>query len=449
MVGLSSAFHLLSVGCVNDNEGKDFIVVFMQNAQSTTGLNLQINPTYVKSTKITASITSPGKLVPSSTTPFINTNVDLQGGACPLLASLAFNLLYIIVLININTDLIYCTGIAASVAIPNDMMLSASQKSGVGIRVQTTQDVGVFGLSRVPNSCDGFMALPTATLGMEYYTVSFYPTSVKTEVVIVATEASTTVTVRLPDSTGVNDVLIPNDNVMKKGGQTFNVALNAYEALQFQSQGDLTGTKITADKKIAVLSGNVDTAVRMGQAQQEDTSHLMEQMVEVKSWGRLFFLVKFPGRSIKDSVKIITQEASTKVRIDGGGTGGSEFTILRDGDFVTWDVLPGKMLWIEADKDILVAQFALSRQVTDVNNDPAMMLVPPSGQWKPVYTFSTGRSAHAGQTHYMMLVIEDSRKTRLVYNEQPLATQVWTTFLNTPKQYVGSSVVIAPGKKNE
>ena len=337
------------------------------------------------------------------------------------------------------------SGIAAVATIPNELMASGATLDRRGIRVTASDNFGLFGLSRIQGSCDGFMAFPTASLGKEYYAVAYSPARVATQVGIVATADSTVCTVRLPKGTGVNDVLLPNDPVVKVGGTSFTITLQSYGVSQFQSSGDLTGTRVTCDKAVGVSSGNVDGHVRVGQSRQETTSNMVGQMTETGTLGLEHYICHFPGRTLNDIIKIVTTEANTKVTITGTNVNHVS-TISSEGTYVTWQLPTSECIAVVGDKKILVAQFALSGQITESNSNPLMLVVPAASQWRAVYTFSTGRSGHIGQTHYMMLIIEESRTTKLVYNKVGLTLTNWKLFANTAKRYQGNQMVISPGK---
>ena len=65
---------------MNNNEGNDFVVMFPQNKATQTDMVQQLYLTYLKSTKITASVSSPGQLNTQNSAPVINAQVELQGG---------------------------------------------------------------------------------------------------------------------------------------------------------------------------------------------------------------------------------------------------------------------------------------------------------------------------------------------------------------------------------
>lgn len=61
---------------------------------------------------------------------------------------------------------------------------------------------------------------------------------------------------------------------------------------------------------------------------------------------------------------------------------------------------------VTADKPILVAQLAKSGLETETNKDPALMIIPPTTQWRPLYTFTTGRMAVDDFQHFVLVAIQ-------------------------------------------
>ena len=334
------------------------------------------------------------------------------------------------------------TGTDNVVAIPDSLMMSGSDRQPFGIRVQATGNIGVFAMNRIPGSCDGLMALPVSSLGKSYFAMCYYPARLKTQIAIVGSEASTVVTITLPTKHGVNDVLVPGDPNPKFGGQTFTVNVNAYEVVQLQSAGDLTGTRVESDKNIGLISGNVDTHVRLANTDQVDTSHLAEQMLPLDTWGKTYYIVPFPGRAQGDLIRMVVKEASTQVTVDNAAP-----VIVTDvGDLYSYKMANtvGPIV-ITSDKDMLLAQFALSQSPASSDKDPAMMVVAPAQQWRPMYTFSTGRSSASGQTHYMLIVIEAARLSLLQHNKVNVDISGWVTFPAPDNAFVGKAVPISPG----
>ena len=84
--------------------------------------------------------------------------------------------------------------------------------------------------------------------------------------------------------------ITPSDRT--KGGKDpnvpFTIMLNAGESYQVQASiadGDMTGSHILADKKIAVFGGDSWTQVPMSCGTRDN---LLEQMYPVSTWGKQF-----------------------------------------------------------------------------------------------------------------------------------------------------------------
>ena len=60
-----------------------------------------------------------------------------------------------------------------------------------------------------------------------------------------------------------------------------------------QTFGDLTGTHIDSDRDVVVYSGNIFTNVNG-----TSRDHLVDQMLPVHTWGRLFVTVPIPNRLV-------------------------------------------------------------------------------------------------------------------------------------------------------
>ena len=62
---------------------------------------------------------------------------------------------------------------------------------------------------------------------------------------------------------------------------------------QVQTLGDLTATHIDSDRDVVVYSGNMFTSVNG-----TSRDHLVDQMLPVHTWGRLFVTVPIPYRLV-------------------------------------------------------------------------------------------------------------------------------------------------------
>lgn len=71
--------------------------------------------------------------------------------------------------------------------------MTGNSLTSQGIYLSSDVDLVVFGINKEEFSADGFLALPTKSLGYEYYTVSYARPTVKTQFGIAATMDNTEV----------------------------------------------------------------------------------------------------------------------------------------------------------------------------------------------------------------------------------------------------------------
>ncbi len=154
---------------------------------------------------------------------------------------------------------------------------------GVHVTTDAGALVNVYGLSRVRQTSDGFLALPTEALGTGYFIQSYanvqtgVPSLNGSQFAIVATAPGATLVVITPSSvTGAHDSGVPYSITLTQG-QTYQLR-NTYGA-----PSDLSGTFVHSDKPIAVFSGH-----RCANVQSVDAfycDYLVEQLLPIKRWG--------------------------------------------------------------------------------------------------------------------------------------------------------------------
>ena len=104
----------------------------------------------------------------------------------------------------INQDVVLPKNQKLKITLPNYLRLSTGTVEKKGLRVESDQDIVVFGMNRVSGKCGGFMAIPEDALGSEYYGTSFRPESTPAlgtkvgELAVVSIEPATTITFEFP-----------------------------------------------------------------------------------------------------------------------------------------------------------------------------------------------------------------------------------------------------------
>lgn len=272
-----------------------------------------------------------------------------------------------------------------------------------GIRVVAGKPVTVSVLSSKRYSADGFVAIPTDLWGTEYRHLCFYDFKEDSDwgsgFIVVAKDDNTSVVVRLQGVSYGGAVATTKGG--RKLGESFSVTLQRGQTYMVMGDGktqgvfDLSGTRITANKPIGLLSFHQRTMV----PSRIDTNNngrdcLSEMMTPVSAWSREYVSVELNRDTNNgDFFRVMAAEDNTSFRCEYTDfqtekTYVWEGLLPRAGDFAeketTWPPVPairGRAVW-KADKPIMVMQYAYSAEWDDrINWDPMMMRVIPVEQF--------------------------------------------------------------------
>ena len=270
-----------------------------------------------------------------------------------------------------------------------------------GIHVVSTEPIGVYGLSQVKYTSDGFLGLPTESLAREYIVASYpnvhtgVPELNGTQFAVVATEPLTTLSIT------PSFVTPPHDN-----GFAFTLVLtNVGDVYQLRNTNDapadLTGTIIESDKPVAVFSGHQVANVNSSEVFFAD--YIVEQLPPVRRWGREFFPVYSEGRLKGDTFRVIASADNTEVEIDG-----TTVANLDRGEFYE-TVITTVSAHVKTSRRSLLMQYANSSDFDGVvKSDPFMTLVPARPHFSTQHVFCT---APAGfEKHYINVVVPVAAK---------------------------------------
>ena len=101
--------------------------------------------------------------------------------------------------------------------------------------------------------------------------------------------------------------------------------------------------------------------------------------------------------------------------------------------------------YIQTNKPVLVAQFIKGSTAAAESKDPAMLVLSPTAQLRPQYTFSTVRTDDLDFKHYLMVVIEQTKLSRLQLDKTIVDQSGWTVFPGTNPTMVGKAIEIETG----
>ncbi len=246
----------------------------------------------------------------------------------------------------------------------------------VGIQLTAALPVSVYIHQYNDYRSEATVVLPISSLGNEYYTMTYEGINqtngiFPSEFLIVGTENETMITITVADETGQS----------KPEGSNFTIQLDAGETFQVQARlgtGDLTGSHVIADKKIAVFGGNRWTEVPTGCNARDN---LLEQMYPLSTWGKKF--VTIPNAKVShDIYRILASEDNTTVDVIGSTT---QTYFLNAGEFAEY--AKSEATFVVANNPIQVAQFLVGSQCNGHSlGDPSMVLLNSVEQTRDTVT---------------------------------------------------------------
>ena len=275
-------------------------------------------------------------------------------------------------------------GAVTTVVLPLDAEIgfTSDRVSGKGVHVTANAPVAVYGISRVPESTDAFLALPVDLLGTSHVVLGYQnldlnpgvdETFPATQFAIVAPDDGTAVTITPSVTSAGHPAGVPFV-VNLAMGQTYLLQHSGLEP------GDLSGTTIVANHPVAVFGGHA--AANIPSPATGFADFLAEQLPPASTFGRQFVTAPLATRSGGDTFRFLAAADGTTVSVDGVAV-----ATLDRGAF--HEQLINGAAHITADGPILVAQYANSANFDGAAGDPFMMLVPAVDQFLSRYTVAS------------------------------------------------------------
>lgn len=296
------------------------------------------------------------------------------------------------------------------------------------IHLTAENDVSIIVVNSKCSSSDTYYAYCTESLGKSYHLVSFGSggqTTYRSEFGVIATEDSTILEITPTRST----------NWFKKG-KISRITLKKGQVLLSNSSStaelniDLTGTLISANKKIALLSGHESLWVPENFG---NSNYVCEQMVPDSSLGMNFIVPKFELRrdyivrvmSIADSNDIYI--GANKIKLNN-----SEFKDFRLNSDIE----------IISERPVAVMQYCTSyyRNTADTVGDPMMLAIIPNQLFKQSYSFKTPNNF---DYHFLSIVASRENRKKILFDGLPLSDKI---FVDLPQsKYTIARIKIREG----
>lgn len=284
-------------------------------------------------------------------------------------------------------------------------------------RITTDRDVAVYALNQALTTSDATLVLPVSALGTEYYVMCYPSDGILNSNGTLSNQYTPSQFVVVGVEDGTEVTIYPTAPTTETGMQVKNIRLNRGEAMLFQAEFsqmnlnyDLTGTRIVANKKVAVFAGHQRALVPVtmrGILSSRD--HLYEQLIPRSVWGTTYIITPLaepegtgtPTQNATDLYRVVAAENNTQLTINGRWV-----ATLQRGQFYQAPLQQPALL--EASQPVMVALFKRSFSVgsTLQLGDPFMMIIPPRRQYLSRYRFQSCQVAHpaGGNTYFQQFI---------------------------------------------
>jgi hypothetical protein len=195
------------------------------------------------------------------------------------------------------------------------------------------------------------------------------------------------------------------------GSGAINVTLNAGQTYKYTGgTTNLTGSKVSADKNVAVFSGHACAQVPVGTT---FCDTLLEQAIATENLSTRYLVTASKGAELasnrSDIVRVIATEDNTEVKRDG-----VVVATLNSGQVYEYLLGAGLGSDIEATKKVVVAQYLTGGG--GANTDPAFSYVAGADAWLKDYRLATPSDSAAFDLNYASLVVATGDLGSLLLN---------------------------------
>ena len=314
-----------------------------------------------------------------------------------------------------------------------------------GIHIMADDTVSVYCANIANYSFDASFVLPVESLGdnyiiqcgdqsnLVYFGIPEYTRLNQTSAfLVVAIEDNTTVRIT-PKVNTLGD---------RAAGETFEVTLNTGQTYHVKSnnntnQRDLSGTRVQADKKIAVFNGNTLTRIPGNMAGNTGFDHIFEQAMPTQSWGKSFVVTQSMSRN-RDFVKILSATDNNEIRKNGQiiTTLGANQTYLFE--LSSEDA----SCYLESSQPCAVYLYNTSASDDKAIGDPSMVWIAPIEQFIDEVTFATFNHQDASIDYHCVNIIVKAEDADRVYLDgiQLLPSEFSTVNGNSDYKFIRTSI---------
>ncbi|KAJ1132331.1 hypothetical protein NDU88_010651 [Pleurodeles waltl] len=300
------------------------------------------------------------------------------------------------------------------VSVPQSSEMIGSARFPSSILINSDNDISVVSVNEKPLSVGSAALLPVPQLGTKYYVVT--PTgkqkcSYKEFAVI---------------NYGFRNKIIINFKcrVMFTGevfspNKKLTITLEPYQALQLQSEDDMSGTMLISEKPIAVLSGHSCVG------QDNMCDHAYEQLPPLSNWGKVFLVPPLKAKPNSDFAYVVAARWNTYVTYISGQA--KYRKKLGSGEVFVIEVKPSTPISISASAVIQVLYYHTGDMTQPLEHGSFIISL------KDTSTFCTSYSVY-GLVNFdnsAAIVAKTSATSEITLDNQPLSNIHWTQILGS------------------
>ncbi|XP_034648713.1 IgGFc-binding protein-like [Trachemys scripta elegans] len=309
------------------------------------------------------------------------------------------------------------------VSLPESVGIKGTTNFSNVVLVKADKDISVVSVSNKHVSPETTVLYPVSSLGNEHYIVTPSTESLDSY------PAFSVMTYQEPNSVEVHvkgklHYLIQDNST----GSRLTIKLHAFQGIQFQGIGDLSGTRIVSEKPVAILVG------QRCFCNNTKCNHVFEQLLPVCSWGTKYIVPPLPRQKV-DEIVYITASRNTTVLYQLGEQ--AETVTLAEGSVLQRPVKPWIPVYISANVGIQVVFYSVGAPLPN-SSHAFLMNVPDVASYCQMYSIN----AQEGFENFALMVANTSETGAIILDNQPVRNVVWNRVPGT--EFVWSMRTLAP-----
>ncbi|XP_071103061.1 uncharacterized protein [Haliotis cracherodii] len=291
------------------------------------------------------------------------------------------------------------------------------------IRVVASDDVTVLALNVEASNLDMYQVKETSQLGKEYVVVApdSYSSYGAATVGVVSPFPNTQVKVTLPEShANISAVINGLPEILSR---EFSVTLQENQTFQMQSVDELSGTYITSNKPIAVLTG----VNRTSSSKDLCADGQITQLLSLDKIGTKYIAFGLPLSDVQDYINIVSTQADTEISFDGTTSilaNAREITRLR--------IQRNQFKLIEMSKPAVVSMTTKSGRSGSIQGDVSTYMLHPLPLKGLLYTITVPDDTAFPDPHrYLVIMVENDGVDDILLDDAAITGAAWMPVTNT------------------